>query len=159
MAMRPAKQMPSRATGVVASSRHQPKVLIYGSRESTPTYIALFAYFIIQNTRVCTQSRSAVDSSRFMNRYLDSIRKKSLMAFEDSALSYTELQVRHNSLLHLVAQHASVTGHSSKLVRYPHKDGTQAQRSASITWRNSRNSTYDSGSRQCEQRAEAVSTS
>jgi hypothetical protein len=43
-----------------------------------PTYIALFAYIVIQNTDVRTQSRSAINSSRFMNRYLDSIRNDGL---------------------------------------------------------------------------------
>jgi hypothetical protein len=75
MAMRPAKQTPNWATIVVSSVEGS---LIYGTLESIPTYIALFAYIVIQNTDVRTQSRSAINSSRFMNRYLDSIRNDGL---------------------------------------------------------------------------------
>ena len=75
MAMRPAKQTLSWATIVVSSVEGS---LIYGTLESIPTYIALFAYIVIQNTDVRTQSRLAIDSSRFTNRYLDSIRNDGL---------------------------------------------------------------------------------
>ena len=37
---------------------------------------AYTAYIIVQNTEVHTQSRLAIGSNRFINRYLDSIRQR-----------------------------------------------------------------------------------